>query len=92
MTVEIKDNKVYGVFVGSIYEGGNIINPIYTDKNIAILEAGKLLDQEKENIKKLHPDNYQMYGEWKEFHGAGKTIKVWRNLIKEILIYEYDTR
>lgn len=86
-------NKVYGVFEGSIYEGGGVDGPLYYKKEDAISRALELFEKEEEKWVKVYGrktdkelvKHYLQY-KWRKIDGEDR----WANSINEIGILEYE--
>lgn len=86
-------SKVYAIHTGCKFEGGGV-REIYSDKENAIKFALMLVEQEKEQVIKIHEEDAPNW-EWKEvpvFNHDGHIVKLWQNPVDEIIIYEFELK
>lgn len=80
--------KVYGLYYGCRFEGGNVCD-VYATPEKALKAALKLLKHERaQDIKVFGQDS------WEETINKWNTnvIKIWRGELDEIIIYEYEVK
>lgn len=80
--------KVYGVYRGCRFEGGNIVD-IFDSAEKAIALALKLLKIErKQSIRIEGEDTWEeVVNKWND-----SIVKIWQSDLDEIIVYEYKVK
>jgi hypothetical protein len=88
--------KIYGIHIGSIYEGGGTSKDLYREKGDAIEEALRLFGLEvskhKARLDKAKNDfmtNHIMQYAWKKCEDEEDR---WFNTVEEIRVQEYNVK
>lgn len=80
--------KVYALYSGCRFEGGNV-DAIYSTPEKAMIAALKMLKAErKQSLRVMGEDTWgEVVNKWND-----SIIKIWQDDIDEIIIYEYDVK
>lgn len=82
--------KVYGIYEGSIHEGGHVIRTLYTEKSTAIKKI-------EEIVKDLQREHDEVYGDEEPFMGLPYQWKEiekgdWTNGLEVINVIEFEVK
>lgn len=82
--------KVFAVYSGCIYEGGGV-DRIYKNQEDAVRYATQMFVERNEESKRIHSDKPEEWAwyEVEEIPVISSRVKHWKNLVDEIIVYEY---